>query len=283
MYSKQIKTEIQEYLGHDIVHSSILSGGSIGSTLKLDMSDSRSYVLKINPKIEMVKSEVDGLNELRKTGEIKVPEIHLYKDNSILMEYIRPGSKSEHFFAKFGQALAKLHRHESGSFGWESDGFIGSTPQINTEFRHSWVDFYWQNRLVYQVELALLKGAPKKLKDRLVAMESNSRELLLESALRPCLIHGDLWSGNFLIDDSGEVVLIDPAVYYGHREAELAMTKLFGGFEDSFYTSYNDEYPLPPGFEDRLGLYELYHVLNHYNLFGGHYLDQSLDLMAKYI
>jgi protein-ribulosamine 3-kinase len=283
MYPDHIKTQVQDHFGHKIQHSSMLAGGSIASSWRLDLENGLSYVLKINPKKEMVQAEADGLNELAKSGEVRIPEVCLYEGDWLVLEFIASGTKDPNFFSKFGRQLAKMHRHESGSFGFERDNFIGETPQLNTEHRHSWVDFFWENRLHYQVDLAMRKGAPHKLLDTFHSIESVAKEHLNQSLERPCLIHGDLWSGNFLVDSDQKPVLIDPAVYYGHRETELAMTKLFGGFDPNFYRAYEEEYPLQEGYQERLPLYELYHVLNHYNLFGGHYLDQSLELMGKYL
>ncbi len=283
MYSDQIRNIIEDELGSKISHSSMLGGGSIASTWKLESESGGSYVLKINPKREMVKAEAIGLKELSKSGEIRVPAVHLYKDDWLLMEFIDQGKKDADFFKSFGQQLARMHRYESGSYGFLDDNFIGETPQLNSEHSHSWPDFYCQNRLQFQVDLALSKGAPHKLLDTFHSAIGRMRELLEESQERPCLLHGDLWSGNFLVDADQQPVLIDPAVYYGHREAELAMTRLFGGFDSVFYEAYHEEYPLSDGHQERVALYELYHVLNHFNLFGGHYLDQSLELMAKYL
>lgn len=283
MYSEQIKTKIEQEFGQKVVHSSMLAGGSIASSWKLDLENGESKVLKINPKEEMVLAETFGLKELAKSGEMRVPKVEISEGDWLIMEFIQSGQKSSDFFQRFGRGLANLHRHESGSFGLEMDNFIGETAQLNTEHRHSWVDFYFENRLHYQVNLALEKGAPHKLMDTFHAIESNVKTLLKESKERPCLIHGDLWSGNYLVDSDQNPVLIDPAVYYGHREAELAMTKLFGGFDPEFYEAYQEEYPLQDRYKERLPLYELYHVLNHFNLFGGHYFDQSLELMGKYL
>jgi len=283
MYSDQIKLKIEEEFGQKIVHSSMLAGGSIASSWKLELEKGESKVLKINPKKEMVLTETYGLKELAKSGEIKVPKVELSEGDWLVMEFIQSGQKNADFFQEFGRSLARMHRHESGSYGLEIDNFIGETPQLNTELRHSWVDFYFENRLHYQVNMALEKGAPHKLMDTFHAIETNVKELLKESQERPCLLHGDLWSGNYLVDSKQSPVLIDPAVYYGHREAELAMTRLFGGFDPEFYSAYQEEYPLQEGHKERVPLYELYHVLNHFNLFGGHYFDQSLELMGKYI
>jgi fructosamine-3-kinase len=282
MYPDHIKIQIQDHFSQNIQHSSMLSGGSIASSWKLDLENGLSYVLKINPIKKMVQAEVDGLNELAKSREVRTPKVCHYQSNWLVLEFIAPGRKNSDFFSEFGRKLAKMHRHESVSFGFESDNFIGQTPQLNSEHRHSWVDFFWENRLHYQVDLAIQKGASHKLLDTFHSIESIAKEHLNESLERPCLIHGDLWSGNILVDSNQNSVLIDPAVYYGHREAELAMTKLFGGFDPSFYKAYEEEYPLKDGHRERLPLYQFYHVLNHYNLFGGHYLDQSLKLMGKY-
>lgn len=273
------KTEIEDHLSAKIEKIELLSGGSIATVHKITLASGQSYVLKVCQGKEMAQAEMYGLSLLFESKEFRVPKIHLYRDDTLLMEHIKEAAMPETFFSNFGRTLARMHRQKGEKAGLESDNFIGATPQPNTRFRDNWIDFYWENRLVFQAQLALENGASFRLQEKLLSLEFTVKKILEESLERPCLLHGDLWPGNFLIDEKGAPVLIDPAAYFGHREADLAMTLLFGGFGPEFYRAYNDEYPLSEGWRERMSLYKLYHVLNHYNLFGGHYQDQALKLM----
>jgi fructosamine-3-kinase len=188
----------------------------------------------------------------------------------ILMEFISSSEPSCRFFGDFGQRLARLHRNQIELYGLDYNNYMGSLHQNNC-FHSGWVDFFIEERLDKQVQLAVNKGLLAE-----TAMKQFDRfytrldELLVEEP--PCLVHGDLWCGNFIVSEKGEACLIDPAVYYGNREVDLAMSTLFGGFSPDFYNAYNEEYPLIPGWKDRLELYNLYPLLIHLNLFGSGYL-----------
>jgi fructosamine-3-kinase len=179
-----------------------------------------------------------------------------------------------------GRNLARLHRVTARRHGWDRDNTIGSTPQINTP-ADDWIAFWRERRLSFQLKLAASKGHAARL--------SASGERLIEKLPAffegytpvPSLLHGDLWSGNAAMDADGKPVIFDPAVYYGDREADLAMTELFGGFPHSFYAAYRTEYPLDAGYETRKQLYNLYHVLNHLNLFGGGYGAQAERMIEQ--
>jgi fructosamine-3-kinase len=179
-----------------------------------------------------------------------------------------------------------MHRYTSECFGFYEDNFIGATPQLNIpdNFESSdWTLFYLNKRLLFQFHLAERNGYTDENFRRLFSnLEKRLPEILKGSEEPPALLHGDLWSGNFMVNKAGNATLIDPAVYYGHREAELAMTKLFGGFSSSFYSAYNKTYPLKSGWEFREEVYTLYHVLNHLNLFGAGYKNQAFMLMKQY-
>ena len=204
-----------------------------------------------------------------------------------MLEFIEQGPKPENFFREFGAVFAQMHRYTAAYYGFFEDNFIGSTPQYNmaegTE-RTNWAEFYTSKRLLPQINLAKQNGLlSSALNHKLEQLFVKIPEILKGSEEPPTLLHGDLWGGNFLCDKQGKVVLIDPAAYYGHREADLAMTKMFGGFSPEFYKSYQQHFPLAPRWEYRENLYLLYHQLNHLNLFGSSYLDGSFRLIDYYL
>lgn len=246
-----------------------------------------TYFLKTGPAGRIYRCEANGLAELAKPGVIPVAEAAAVGDDFILTRYIERGTPAPGFFEAFGRALARMHRHTAETFGFYEDNFIGANPQPNRAEgaeRTDWASFYFNQRLLFQYRLAERNGyATAFLRAGLSRLESRLPALLQGSEEPPSLIHGDLWSGNFLCGPSGRAVLIDPAVYYGHREAELAMTRLFGGFPETFYRAYRQQYPLPEGWDYRERLYRLYHVLNHLNLFGTGYLPEAEAILRFYL
>ncbi|ASB50020.1 fructosamine kinase family protein [Alkalitalea saponilacus] len=281
------KNKLSEILEDEIVATSPLSGGCIANTQKVTTQSGKEYAVKTASHNKMFINEANGLRELRKANVIRVPEV-LYADESCLViEFIKEGSRNSGFFKKFGAEMAHLHQFKSDKFGFFEDNFIGSTPQKNIPEGNesvSWIDFYWNKRLRYQFDLAERNGyADNQFKRLFFRLEKKIPKILEGSEEPPVLLHGDLWSGNYMCDENGNAVIIDPAVYYGHREADLAMTKLFGGFGSDFYSSYHETFPLKPGHEHREGVYMLYHVLNHLNLFGTGYYRQAVSLMDKYL
>jgi fructosamine-3-kinase len=214
-------------------------------------------------------------------------------EHGLVLEMIQQAPKKPGFAESFGRSFARLHDHRGKAFGFAHDNFIGSTPQCNEPLSGAWDDieyeddsiwpeFFLQRRLRFQVRLAAKKGFGQELEQLLDRAETRIADLLGSATEPPSILHGDLWGGNFIVDDRGEACLIDPAVYYGHREADLAMTRLFGGFEPAFYRAYDEQLPLAPGHEDRLPIYQLYHILNHLNLFGGGYYAQSERILRHY-
>lgn len=286
--SDKVKKKIENFRGEEIKRAESLSGGCISNAYKVMFTDGLAYLLKIkeHSPADMFAAEAHGLQELRKASAIKVPEVFFYDRDFILLEYIRSAEKKKNFFEEFGRKFAQLHRYTSEDFGFYEDNYIGSTPQkniYNEGTRKSWTNFYYSKRLLYQYKLAERNGyAEGELRSAFMKIENKIEPILGGSEEPPSLLHGDLWSGNYMADDNGEACLIDPAVYYGHREADLAMTKLFGGFPVSFYQAYNEEFPLKEGWEYRENIYMLYHVLNHMNIFGRGYYAQALQLMHFY-
>jgi protein-ribulosamine 3-kinase len=279
-------SDLELLLKESIVKSSALGGGCIANTRYLLTESGRELVVKKNAMVQIPIKEANGLNELRKSGVIKTPQVIYADEQFLILEFIRAGSRPDSFFSDFGRQLAQLHKYSSAAFGFYEDNYIGSSPQLNRavgEERSDWPAFYFNKRLLVQYELAEKNGYVDAHFHRLFRhLESVLPELLNGSEEAPSLLHGDLWGGNYMVGSNGEPVLIDPAVYYGHREAELAMTHLFGGFDQRFYEAYNAEWPLKPGYQQREAVYTLYHVLNHLNIFGTSYRSQALALMQQY-
>ena len=251
---------------------------------KLRTFSGKDYFLKTGASSSTYRCEANGLKELAKPDAIGIACPISVGDDYILTEYIERGVPSTSFYEEFGRSFARMHRYKSSSFGFYEDNFIGLNPQLNiptAEERNDWALFYFNKRLFYQYEKAEQNGyVSGELRKGFIKLGNKIESILKDSQEEPTLLHGDLWSGNYICNEQGDSVLIDPAVYYGHREADLAMTKLFGGFPCSFYRAYQQEYPLQDGWEHRESIYKLYHVLNHLNLFGKSYLSEAEYLLS---
>ncbi len=286
---EKLKKEIGNRLESSIVDISDLSGGCISSAYRIALESGKIYLLKINEDspADMFKKEANGLNELQKADAVRVPGAKIFSENYIVTEFIESGKKSGSFFRVFGEQFAALHRYKGTSFGFYEDNYIGSNLQKNLPDENEekdWIKFFFNKRLLFQLMLCEKNGyATDDLRKSFGKLENKIGEILKGSEEEPSLLHGDLWSGNYMVDDEGNPCIIDPAVYYGHREADLGMTKLFGGYPAEFYSSYNDRYPLKDGWEYRENIYKLYHVMNHLNLFGKSYYTQSLSLIKYYL
>ncbi|WP_455223250.1 fructosamine kinase family protein [Kaarinaea lacus] len=276
-----VSEQIASTLGEPFVINSTRSvgGGSINSAYVV--SDAvNSFFVKTNAasRLDMFEAELEGLLEIASHKTIKVPEplcVGICNETAyIVMENLpihgRGGGAAG--MEQLGHDLANMHRVIQEQFGWHRDNTIGSTPQINTP-SVEWVAFYRERRLGFQYQLAAEHGHRQLLRRGELLM-SGLDKFFIDYQPKASLLHGDLWSGNYAIDDDGRPVIFDPAVYYGDREADMAMTELFGGFSQRFYSAYNEAYPLDNGYRVRKTLYNLYHVLNHLNLFGGGYLGQ---------
>jgi protein-ribulosamine 3-kinase len=249
------------------------------------MPDERNAFVKTGPAsaINMFEAEAEGLRELASAGAIRVPDVIDFgvEDGEAFIAierlfFERATSRAE---SLFGGQLAALHRHTADDYGWRRDNTIGPTPQPNP-WTDDWVDFFRQYRLRFQLELAASNGYGGELQSLGEDLASRLRDLFEDYEPQASLCHGDLWSGNWGVAD-GVPVIFDPAVYYGDRESDIAMTMLFGGFGREFYRAYERAWPMAPGHERRLRLYQLYHVLNHLNLFGSGYLSQALNLLRS--
>ncbi|WP_372750997.1 fructosamine kinase family protein [Labilibaculum sp.] len=288
MRQEAVFTRIEDVIGQKITGFKSIVGGSIATTNQIRFESGQYAFLKTEAYTEdMFAKEVNGLNEIRKTGCIRVPDV-LYVDSEILLlEFIEEGRLDKDFFRRFGVQMANLHKNTAIKFGFKEDNYIGATPQINKSSKmqaENWCDFYYNKRLLYQYKLAEKNGlVGNELKNGFLILEGRIEEILEGSEEKPSLLHGDLWRGNFLCDKDSNPCLIDPAVYYGHRESDLAMTKLFGGFNEDFYRAYQKEKPLPQGYDNRENIYLLYHILNHLNLFGNSYYGQAVRLVWSYL
>ncbi len=288
-FNEKIKKEIEQRLDSEVKLHESLSGGCISNAYKLTMASGKKFLLKMNDDTppDMFEKEAHGLNELQKAGSVRVPGAKIYSGNYLVTEFIETGRKSATFFSDFGRDFAQLHKCRSSSFGFYEDNYIGSTPQKNltdADEDKDWTKFYFNKRLLFQLLLCEKNGyADEDLRKNFSRLESKISEILKDSEEEPSLLHGDLWSGNYMVDENGNACIIDPAVYYGHREADLAMTRLFGGYPEDFYKAYNDSFPLKEGWEYRENIYKLYHVLNHLNLFGRGYYSQALSLIKFYL
>lgn len=264
-----------------------LSGGDISKIYVLETETER-FVCKVHTgetAFGLLQCEKEGLEAIAKTKTITPPNVFhceaLEKGAFLLMEYIESKSPVASDMALLGHHLAALHKIGiSKTFGWSSDNFIGSFPQSNTPYS-DWASFYAVERLLPQLKLA-------HRHQLLSAGEVPSEEKLLERCtsllkdVQPAFLHGDLWSGNFLISTTGIPYLIDPAVYYGHNEVDIAMTQLFGGFSSHFYNAYREHIPVPDNEKELTGLYQLYYLLVHLNLFGPFYHAQVASLLKRY-
>lgn len=283
-----IQNEVEGFLNEKIKNSNSVSGGCIADSKIITTETGHQYFLKTHSETAaMFLKEANGLKELAKPDCIKVPRVILANKDFLLLEHINQGVRSNDFFSDFGSSFAEMHRFHAETFGFVEDNYIGSNPQYNISSGKeatSWPEFYFQKRILAQYKMTEKNGfATKELKRGVQLLENEIEKILNGSEEKPTLLHGDLWNGNFLCDDKGKPVLIDPAVYYGHREADLAMTKMFGGFSYDFYSAYQQEYPLAEGWEYREKIYLLYHYLNHLNLFGTSYYSTSLSYLWFYL
>lgn len=277
--------KIESALNTRIISSSGLGGGCIGNAQKVKTEPGELLFIKSYPGEEeqIIRNEANGLKELGKSKAVKVPEVLYFDDEFIILEYIESGRPSKSFWEDFGREFAQMHRFNGDQFGFFENNFIGANPQINQPYSNSWKDFYFENRLLYQFKLAERNGfADGQFRKAFANVEDKLDSILEGSEEKPSVLHGDLWSGNYMVGSEGNAVIIDPAVYYGHREADLAMTELFGRFGQDFYDAYDEEFPLPDGHRYRSNIYKLYHIMNHLNLFGSGYYSQSVRLMNCY-
>lgn len=264
---------------------SSVGGGDINSAYRLQAANI-DWFIKLNRAdlAAMFVAEAAGLRELAGIGAVRVPKVICFGEFQqhayLVLEFIELGSLQGRSASLFGQQLAALHQSPQAYFGWSIDNTIGSTPQHNT--RHEdWVSFWQQQRLGKQLQFAAANGYRGSLQTQGEKLLERIGDFFSDYRPHPSLLHGDLWGGNAAADKQGQPIIFDPACYYGDREADLAMTELFGGFSRDFYAAYQAECPLDSGYKTRKTLYNLYHILNHLNLFGSGYLNQANSMIGQ--
>lgn len=263
-----------------------LRGGSVNECYRFKSAHGPLFVKVAGADaLAMLDAEAAGLEELRRAHAVRIPSVlatGASADASYLaLEWVALGAPSTAVEARLGEQLACQHRVRSATFGWARSNAIGTTPQDNRP-TDDWPSFFGERRLGFQLALAYGRGYRPQLEERGTALLAGLGEFLLGHSPAASLLHGDLWGGNWAADESGDPVIFDPAVYYGDRETDLAMTRLFGGFGPHFYLAYEAAWPLPSGSEVRGTLYNLYHVLNHLNLFGSEgYLRQAETMLDR--
>jgi len=281
-----IPAEVQEWLSSQgfgpVISALPVPGGCINHGQRLVASSGHSFFLKTNPQAPpgMFEREAEGLLALHVPDGPRIPKAYLAGRDFFLLEDLKPASPVHDYWSKLGVQLAALHRQTGQGFGFSQANYLGSTPQPNP-WTTDGAAFFGEQRLRYQARLAESRGLLVPVEMRLVdRLAARLADIIPEQP--PSLLHGDLWSGNVLSGAAGEPALIDPAVYYGWAEAELAMTALFGGFPEEFYRAYQEAAPLEPGWRGRFPVYNLYHLLNHLNLFGRAYHADVVAILQSY-
>lgn len=283
MLPKSIRSSIEAQLDDGITAMEAVHGGDINQAQKLSFDSGNIAFLKWNKDApeNMFETEAKGLELLRSADtDLTIPKSLAISENYLLLEWIEEGGGKPDSSNGFGTELARLHRKSNSSFGLDHDNFIGKLNQSNTN-HSNWPDFFALERIEPQIKLGVESG--KLTRSVLREVEQLYKKLgSIFPGEKPALLHGDLWSGNFMFTRSGEASIYDPAVYFGDREMDIAMTRLFGGFSADFYKGYNEQFPLESGFEERVGLCNLYPILVHANLFGGSYCRQAENIIKNY-
>jgi fructosamine-3-kinase len=284
---RDIEAAVRDALGTSFAIESRSSvGGGCINECHVVRGAERAYFVKLNApeRLPMFEAEAAGLAEIAATKTVRVPQPVCHgagRDASwLVLEHLELARPASGAMEELGRRLAAMHRVTAARFGWHRDNTIGATPQLNTP-GGDWAAFWRERRLGYQLQLAAQKGHRGTLLSRGERLLERLPAFFSGYAPHPSLLHGDLWSGNAAVMRDGTPVVFDPAVYYGDREADIAMTELFGGFAAGFYRAYDEAYPREPGYGIRRELYNLYHVLNHVNLFGGGYAAQAEGMIDK--
>lgn len=282
MIPEAVRNYLRENGSGEVVSVRSVGGGCINHGARLATTSGLTYFLKTNDgaPVEMFAREAEGLDELRIAGGPRLPQPYLYASDFLLLEDLDPGTRRRDYWEVFGRQMGTLHQHRGPLFGFTHDNFIGSTPQPN-QWMQDGHTFFGEQRLLYQARLAQRRGLLGQVEVRQVERLTTRLPELIP-AQPASLIHGDLWTGNALADRDGNPAIIDPAAHYGWAEAELAMTALFGSFPESFYQAYQEIRPLETGFWKRFPIYNLYHLLNHLNLFGSGYYGQVISILSRF-
>ncbi len=291
MISSALQVGVERALEQRVESASRLSGGDVNDAFALSLADGRRVFLKTNPNAPraMFPAEAHGLEFLSQARALRVPRVLAHSGPEpadspcfLLLEFVASARPRAGFDEQLGRGLAALHRAGAPSFGFEQPNFIGRLPQANQP-HDSWAEFYRVERLEAQLKCAVRSGhASVTLQRDFERLFSKLAELVGDDEA-PARLHGDLWGGNLHVDEQGAPCLIDPAVYGGHREVDLAMMRLFGGFSERVFAAYAEAFPLAPGHAQRVSLYQLYPLLVHLNLFGGSYASSVEQALARYL
>ncbi len=286
---KDLKPKIEAQFDSTIVEATLIGGGCINNASRIRLSDGRSLFLKYRRTVPpgFYEAEAYGLKCLAAADAIRVPRVYSVSSDSsctphILLEYLAPGESGVERQKEFARLLVQMHTHTADVFGLDRDNFIGHLPQYNTRSRNAgWGEFFYQERLIPQATIGAERGwMSEELGRKLRALREPIITELNANPERPTLLHGDLWSGN-VYWGAKEPCLVDPAVYFGHREADLAFMELFGDPGDDFRRVYHALLPLAEGFEKRKNILNLYHLMTHANMFGGTYIRSFSGMLAN--
>lgn len=276
----------KKFINIDVTSIRSVSGGDINQAFAIESVEGKFFVkvnhLKALP--QLFQGEQNGLEALQRLSNFRIPKVLAVGNDDehqyLFLEHIHAGSPAHDFWQVLGRKLALMHQQSSSRFGWETDNFLGSLRQYNT-WADDWGIFFSAYRILPLVRSICDNGVFSR-NDMDAAERLCSRADDIFPPEVPSFIHGDLWSGNFMIDEYGSPALIDPAVCYAHRELDIALTKLFGGFSEEFYTAYNEIYPLEKDWKSRLPITQLYHLLLHAKLFGGHYISRCKEILRRF-
>ena len=289
MAPESLRRVLEERLDISIESVAAVGGGCIANACRIE-TGGRPLFLKYGDEAvaRTFPGEAAGLQALAAADSpLTVPSVIETapptegRPGFLVMEWINSGRTGRRFWATFGEGLAALHRHTADAYGFEQDNYIGQSPQPN-EWMERWPSFFREQRLEPQVQMARERGRWRDAWDAPLDRLYRRLPEILPPAPEASVLHGDLWKGNYMVTATGEPVLIDPATYYGHREADLAMTELFGGYDDRFYEAYRATWDLAPGYDTRKAVYNLYHLLNHLNLFGGGYANSVEEILDRF-
>lgn len=276
-----VSKAVEAALGSACTRAAPVSGGDINEAFRVSLADGRTVFVKTNDHADpvMFPAEARGLDWLSQAKALRVPQVLAASRGDapafLVLEYLESRRRAPEFDERLGRGLAALHRFGAPTFGLDHDNFIGRLPQRNAS-APTWAEFYRERRLLPQLERALERGlAPQELRTGFERLFRRMDDAVGPSE-PPARLHGDLWGGNLHVDDQGEPCVIDPAVYGGHREVDLAMMRLFGGFSQATFDAYDEAFPLAAEHEDRVPLYQLYPLMVHVNLFGGSYVGSVL-------
>lgn len=267
-----------------VVQQQSMGGGSINAAFQLTAENGQQYFVKTNSsgRLAMFEAEARGLQAIASSHTLKVPELVCFGENPahsyIVLEYLDLAASADQRI--LGEQLAAMHRETAVQFGWDINNTIGATHQPN-EWTENWLDFWRQHRLGFQLQLAAKNGYGGELQSLGEKLLMEMSKLFAGRKITASMLHGDLWGGNVAGLKDGTPVIYDPAFYYGDREADLAMTYVFGGFRPDFYASYRHAFPLDDGFAVRKTFYNIYHIINHLNLFGGAYHGQAIHMIEQ--